>query len=96
MDRIPGDRESPEGYAGYVQGYEGDPSCELEIVLCQASNPQIHIVVDTLIHELTHALLWDVGLGYCHGPNFWPVFGEMRDAYDQHGITDSRAYGFKD
>ena len=49
-------------------------------------------MIETLIHEAAHVLLWDVGRGVTHGDEYWKLFGRMMDAYDHHGREDSKSY----
>lgn len=79
-----------------------DKGCTFGELLLRNSRPVIrlsaracrttHDAVYTALHECAHLELEQYGTGFNHGPTFWPVFGEMVDAYDHHGALDSRAY----
>ncbi len=82
------DDEYPDGLMGYTTK-EGRRNV---IYLCHRNCRGHGQAIETLIHEAAHAYLWNQGLGYLHGPVFWQAFGEMMDAYDHHGRTESRAF----
>lgn len=65
----------------------GRPVIRLSARACRTT----HDAVFNVLHEAAHLRLEEFGTGYNHGPTFWPVFGEMVDAYDHHGESDSRA-----
>ena len=90
VEEIPRDAESPRGYLGECDEV-GD---RLVIRLCARSCRSRNETVETVIHEAAHAALWDQGLGYQHGPVFWKTFGQMMDAYDHHGMSDSESFDF--
>lgn len=85
LDEIEGDADSPLGYHGFVR----EKGKRLEIVMCAKANRTRSETIESVIHEAAHAYLWNEGLGFQHGPKFWQVFGEMRDAFDHHGYIDS-------
>jgi len=64
------------------------------ILLSRKSCPTVQSTVETLIHEAAHAHaeLWDKGLGFYHGDQFWIRYGRMQDAYDHHGWSDSKSF----
>lgn len=64
----------------------------MTIFLSDKMNPRTCDMVETVIHELTHAELYDQGLGIQHGPKFWKHYGRQRDAFDHHGKLDSLAF----
>lgn len=51
-----------------------------------------HDAVYNTLHECAHLKLQREGLGDFHGPFFWKAFGELVDAFDAHGIEDSKTY----
>lgn len=67
---------------------------DLVILLSRKSCPNVQSTVETLIHEAAHAHaeLWDKGLGFYHGDQFWIRYGRMQDAYDHHGWSDSKSF----
>lgn len=75
-------------------GWVAEQSKGLIIKLCVRCCRTRAIAVETTIHEFTHALLWDEGLGYYHGPTYWLQYGEIIDAFDAHGWSDSKTYPF--
>ncbi len=90
VDEIEPDADSPGGYHGYVE----EKGKKLEIVLCAKSNRSRSVAIETALHEAAHAFLWKEGLGLQHGPRYWQIFGEFRDAYDHHGYIDSAIQPF--
>jgi len=48
--------------------------------------------VMVLEHELAHAATYDEGRGILHGPSFHAVHGQIQDAFEHHGISDSDTY----
>lgn len=54
-------------------------------------------LIDTLIHEAAHAILWPVSLAELrvehHGPEFWALYGQITDRFDHdHGAEQSMDY----
>lgn len=79
--------------------YEGD-ECQgltgrdhedgpMVIWLSERLNPMTHVAIDTLLHEMAHAELWDSGLGIQHGRKFHRHAGDIYDAWEHHGKSDS-------
>lgn len=89
-------REEPdyESEDDKLYGYVLERGEILVIRLCEKCCRSRALAIDTLIHEMTHAALWDEGLGYFHGPKFWTQYGEFMDAYDHHGWSDSKGEEF--
>lgn len=59
---------------------------EIVIEIAKRMNPLTRIVVDTVIHECAHAILWPParaeGRQAHHPPAFWAQYGEIRDRFD--------------
>ena len=72
-----------------LYGYVLERDNYLVIRLCERCCRTRALAIETLIHEMAHAALWDEGLGYYHGPLYWTQYGEFQDAYEHHGYSDS-------
>ncbi len=59
---------------------------EIVIEVAKRLHPTTRLVVDTVIHECAHAILWPPARAESrqahHPPAFWAQYGEIRDRFD--------------
>jgi len=77
-----------------LYGYVAESDDDLIIRFCVRCCRTKALAAETIIHEFAHALLWRKGLGFFHGPSYWLKYGEIHDAFEAHGWSDSKTYPF--
>ena len=77
-----------ETVCGMVDEWRG----KLRLRISQRGNPTRACAIETLLHELAHIALWDVGRGLNHGDEFWLTYGRMVDEFHDRGVLDSKSY----